>query len=563
MKILLFSPNASIWKSKRIEIALSRALSTLGHEISEIQCKEGLAPTCFAFSEAAIPLDANFSLRKKNVCAICSSRSDLSLKLTKNDLVAKLDWHGVASRISNATELRSLTSMPLEFWPDNLRRSCYELLLESKATDLEFDDEELRILALKLAAFENVYRQVSLAFNQTQAQVIIVTDMLYSANAAAAAAAKDFGARAVTIGSGKQRREDGYSFSLFSDPIAEGLVARSGDWLAVKESPLARSEVRNVWLSIREELRATSALTYSSRFKKSEPSEVLHKLGVRINKRNVLVVTTTNDERFAATVAGQMPRLDGPRNFSSQLDFLSEVLTVAEDLRDVNFIIRLHPRLLPNKRDSKTSQYYQQLMEILATRTSNVWINHPQDNISLADLGLASDMVLNWTSTAGLELASLGVTLLSCEPNETLSYPPEIGLVLRNRTDLKRMIIESGSSGMDVQCAVRAFRFRNFLISHLTLKIDKNVARRTRYSAFSILNFLRLRGRLPSSLGAWDFIDSMNARRFRVEKSDLERLKSFIDEGLHQIKARPTPTRVSSQSELVQIQKLLQKLRTS
>jgi hypothetical protein len=528
VKVLLFSPVSSIWNHKTIEIALSRALHKLGHEVFELQCDGALAPQCIAFSEAGIQAGAATHQDVVRICGLCKSRALTSLKISKNQDGGNLG--ALTTGASAKGEIRTDLPFPqsVEKWPKSLREASYETLVERKSSDLILDLETQNLIARAEENWLQAFEKTAESIVKLGIDFLVLTDAHYSINAGAWAAAQKFGIRTATIGSALDFRNNGNSFSLFSSVDDQALITRSKAWNDIRETPLSTSDILEVKRNLKYLLSAKSAFTYSTGFRKVAKEKVKDTIAVDRKRPLVLVVTTTRDERFAAQVAGKLPRIQGPRNFDSQIDFLEQVVATAKNLPEISFVVRLHPRLLPNKRDGIKSDYAEELENALRNPPPNLRINFPSQNLSLADVGLASDLVLNWTSTAGLDLLALGVPVVSCEPNETLAYPPDIGIELGKGSSLAETILAHLGQPLRVELAVEAFRFKTFLSKHLTVKIHRGASKRTRITPFRILNWVRVRGKGTKNGFVFSLIDLFDGLRFVVRKKELTRIRDFF-----------------------------------
>ena len=77
-------------------------------------------------------------------------------------------------------------------------------------------------------------------------------------------------------------------------------------------------------------------------------------------KKTFSVLLSSLDERFAAKLIGVLP-LRPPSWFKSQQEFVSEILNIAKIRPNYYFILRVHPREFPNKREkilSPNHKYY-------------------------------------------------------------------------------------------------------------------------------------------------------------------------------------------------------------
>jgi hypothetical protein len=546
VNVLLFSPVSSIWNHKTIEIALSRALKKLGHRVFELQCDGAMAPQCIAFSEAGIYPGAATNTDIERICGLCKSRAVTSLKLSKNLDGGTLGAFSISQSGLGGRSFHPEFPKSIGDWPKSLREASYETLVERKSSDLDLSREVQNHIKRAEINWYTAFERTTESIRKFDIDFLVLTDAHYSMNAGAWEAARQMGIRSATIGSALNFRNNGNAFSLFSSIEEQALITRSKAWDEVKNIPISKRDISDVNKNLKYLLSAKSAFTYSSGFRRISKKNVRKALGVSMTNPVVLVLTTTRDERFAAEVAGKMPRIPGPRNFDSQIDFLREIVVAAERLPAVSFVVRLHPRLLPNKRDNLSSDFANEIEEVLRNSPRNLKVNVPSQNLSLADVGFACDLALNWTSTAGLDLLALGVPVISCEPNETLSYPPEIGLQLGHRKGLIELLENTLGRAIEDGFAVMAFRYKTFLSKHLTVQIRRTATKRTKLSLFRILNWLRVRGGRHTGGFLFSLFDLIDGFRFIVRKNDLARIQFFFSSGashLPIIQANNSPNR--------------------
>ena len=101
---------------------------------------------------------------------------------------------------------------------------------------------------------------------------------------------------------------------------------------------------------------------------------------------------------------------------------------------DLRLIVRLHPRDLPNKRDSVLSEQHAKWMGLLATLPTNVVLNHPDQKVSFQEVCFVSDVVVTgWSSTA-IEAMLLGKPVVTYD--ESLpGFPKDIHLTGRSKEE--------------------------------------------------------------------------------------------------------------------------------
>ena len=142
-----------------------------------------------------------------------------------------------------------------------------------------------------------------------------------------------------------------------------------------------------------------SAFVYSSPFNpKSTAHSTRVKLGVHGGSKTILMSLSSTDEILAAKTIKRGLALNYPGMvFENQFQWVSETIAWASTRPEIRLIVRLHPRDLPNKRDSVLSQQHAKWMGLLAALPPNVVVNHPNQQISFREVCMISDvLVTGW-----------------------------------------------------------------------------------------------------------------------------------------------------------------------
>jgi hypothetical protein len=121
-------------------------------------------------------------------------------------------------------------------------------------------------------------------------------------------------------------------------------------------------------------------------------------------------------------------------------------------------VIRVHPREFPNKREGTKSQHATQLERAFTDLPPNVKVNWPSDELSIYDLAEHAAVVLNAWSSAGKEMALLGIPVVAYCP-ELLLYPADIHHVGTTRDAYFAAIDAALAEGWSFERARLAFRW--------------------------------------------------------------------------------------------------------
>lgn len=110
--------------------------------------------------------------------------------------------------------------------------------------------------------------------------------------------------------------------------------------------------------------------------------------------------------------------------FESQIDWLNFLIDKSDP--SVGYVIRLHPRLKPNKRDAVEAMEYAQISQAInrARQLNNFYIIDSDNPISSYYILLNSSIsIVSW-SMMGLESAVLGIPVVACFP-KNMAFPIE------------------------------------------------------------------------------------------------------------------------------------------
>jgi len=190
--------------------------------------------------------------------------------------------------------------------------------------------------------------------------------------------------------------------------------------------------------------------------KKPEYFDVRAHFGIRPDQKVLLAMLSSYDELFSSQIMGVMPEYK--LMFTSQVEWLEFLLKYLASRPDLFLIIRVHPRELPNQRDSIHSNHARRLEEALRDLPANVRINWPQEKISLYDLIPHVDVGLNGWSSTGKELAHLGVPVVLYN-KEILYYPSSLNSLASDPTDYVAKIDSALATGWSFDRVIQVFRW--------------------------------------------------------------------------------------------------------
>ena len=124
-------------------------------------------------------------------------------------------------------------------------------------------------------------------------------------------------------------------------------------------------------------------------------------------KKIILVCTSSEDEILSYQFFSESVS-DESILFETQIDWIKSIIEYAKNNQDLHFIIRIHPREYKNYSHSFSSEMYYELLELLKNIPKNISINLPKQKISIYEIIKDVDLVLNFWSSVGKDLALMG-----------------------------------------------------------------------------------------------------------------------------------------------------------
>ena len=465
MKIQFLSLDSNVWPHNFSQTILIDKLKSLGAELTRVFCNGFLSGSCIPLSE----LEQSGRLSKsdlKKLCDACQNRSSLVTKKTSTHSVY-LDDYLDSELFSDY--LSQLNCVDEENWfnftIDEIlvgRIAAYEFFLKHKISDLVIPSQLFIEYRENLQNTLKVVASVHNIISDTSPDVVISYNASYSFNNAYSQFAKHYGVRTYSIQGGSHIIERGKTLSLYESTKDLIGVPFSKDWQKAKSKFPSVSDVQKSLEHFAGLVSGESPWAYSGSLERRNPKI---KLGINNDSYTILALTSSEDEVFAAKMIDLLPENSLPNAFSSQLDFVQCVLEIASVKTEWNFIIRLHPRLLPNKRDDKTALGLKHLYKLLEAKSENVYVNYPTDEISIYDLYANVDVGLNYRSSAGYEMMACGIPVVTCiskdyipGPIDGMQYGESVGEVLN-------LLETAMRTGPNLENAVIAYRWWGFLFN--------------------------------------------------------------------------------------------------
>ncbi len=302
----------------------------------------------------------------------------------------------------------------------------YEVQLANKALKLNYEDKKLIMdwTCLLKTVVKTYVILKNLFYTENIKNLVYFND--YAVNLAARFAMDANFGKSTMVTHAYNQGVDRRKIVFFKDISFKKIFTDCIEWKRWKSRPLTKKNVIDITDDAIARFRGQSAHTYSPPFEGLQQQKPNQE-----SKKNIVIFTSSPDESACFKVTSALGIDIPPQIFTFGTSFqncqeiwLSELLKFAEKNKNFNFTVRIHPREGSNKREQGESEHLQILKRLLVKPPPNFSVFWPESNVSSYSLGLGADLVLTSWSTIGIEMARLGIPVLTCTKG-TAGFPVE------------------------------------------------------------------------------------------------------------------------------------------
>lgn len=429
VKILVFAPHSLLWKHAFPEALVAEALQQNCHQIVYATCGGIFSEYCISMFSSQVAWDAPAE-EKARICARCTRNShvlreefrfpgaDLADKWTAED---RAEADAFMARVDRGN-FRDLEVEGLKVG----RLALYQVMLRRKKITYDFSDAEWGEYLAHLKSTVIAAIALRRLFATEKPDRIIVYNGLYSVNSVCRELAVRNGAVPYFLhaGGGLTNRLQtlmmgrGHTFDFY-----DGLLA---NWERFRDVPVPHALMRPATDHMIQLLIAKSPYAYSA-MRSQGTFDIRSRFGIAAGQKILVATMGSYDEEVAAEEVGARVHRRPPL-FASQVDWLRCVIGWMAARPDLFLVVRVHPRELPNRRESIVSEHTAALRSLLVDLPANVSVNWPDQGISLYDLVDETDVFLNSWSSAGKEMAIFGRPVVTYG-DSLIFYPTELNYV--------------------------------------------------------------------------------------------------------------------------------------
>ena len=474
MKVMFYAPHAAIWPHAFPEALVAEALRQQGNQIVYVGCGGQFKSYCIAMSAYGLKFDSP-EMEKEKICQKCERNKAFIRKefgLSGPDIAEELfveDVRGIDAILKNVTPENYLA---LEFSGIAVGKlTLYEFLLNHKKNNLEIDSDKWPEFkeALKNSIFSAMASRRII--EREKPDRLITYNSFYSVNHTCCIVAEKYSIPHYLLHAGNNMAHRMETLTL-SKGYSYNFITRHPLWGYYRDVPCSSAQLRTVTDHLLALFDAKSVFIYSAP-KSREKIDLRGKFSIAPQQKVLVATMSSHDERFAAVTIGVMPP-DGSLVFPTQIDWIDALVDFVSKRLELLLIIRVHPRELPNKRESVTSEYASKLKARLIDLPDNVKVNWPSDQISLYDIADIADVFLNSRSTTGMEMSLLGIPVVLYSPDQLYAYPPDLNYTADSKEDYFLQIDRALSNGWNIEFSRKAYRWGVFQYCRALLDISES-----------------------------------------------------------------------------------------
>jgi hypothetical protein len=297
---------------------------------------------------------------------------------------------------------------------------------------------------------------------------LIVRSPHYSNNGAFASVAKERGVRVIFIDGSLNLTEDYTNLMMWDwNKFQSGNPAK--EFFEPELVDLDQTAQERISRHFKALEHGASHKVYSSA--RSSGQSPLQVLGADVDKTTAIVALSSVDESVSALMAKVNPLIRYPGSvFQDQFDWVRQTVSWFEERPHLQLVVRVHPREFPNKRESKTSPAGIRWEQELAELPPNVFLNHPNQELSLYDFLDEVDVLVTGWSSVGLEAALQGVKLITYD--STLpGYPASIGLTGTSKQEYFDNLDTALSGATEIPFRDNALKWMHLLMNIGTTRV--------------------------------------------------------------------------------------------
>jgi len=414
---------------------------------------------------------------KKAVCSSCVHRQSLLRKSfgfedgTIGSLISEKHRVEITGHLSGITP-NNWMNFELDGAPLG-KMAFYDFSLANKLNTTAIPQHLWASYLSDLHNSVKTYFAVNALMAEKKFDVLITYNGMYATNNVAGYVARQFGCTTWSLHAGQHLVDRYGTMYMYESRTLPVFAYESREWKEDRFLRVPSNAAAKVTDHILELFKATNRFVYSAPLGDLDIDVVRATLGILPNRKILLATMSSADEIFGAKMAGVLKDGNVAPLFESGFEWISYLVEQMKDRQDLHLIIRCHPREFPNKRESTLSENAKNLRELLLDLPINVSVNWPEQNISLYGLAHIVDVVLNASSSAGIEMSALGLPVVLHRVEHMLAYDPQMHSCVEDKNLYMAAVGDALGRGWSVDNMRSAYRWWAFVFTRVAVDISE------------------------------------------------------------------------------------------
>jgi len=416
--ILIVDPFARIWANSVLYQKLALSMSKIGYAPTIVRCNLAFSHFCLSMEYRGLK-PSNSEIERINVCSECV-KNQLLIDSKQNYKVRFIEKKTYINTDFNFDNLSITNPYVASHKRKNEYIALYETLIKFKKVNLEFNKEQMEYYKFQLRSVITSRESAQEILDEIDPIFIICISPQYSVSGAFAAAAYDRNIP-VFFAEGSSSPVNKQNTIRIWDWERNGLVDPAMQfWERNSNVPISFSSIFKAHQHFRTIFKKQSYMVFSPKKIGKIPKFLDPK------KETILAVVSSSDETYSAYAIGRYPESKYlSKVYKNQLVWIESLITFVSKRNNTNLVIRVHPRDFTDTRNLLKSDSSHEWDKLLNKTPSNVFVDHPDDGISLYDYLKHVDVVTTGWSSVAIEAAYLGLPVITYDKNLP-SFPSDI-----------------------------------------------------------------------------------------------------------------------------------------
>ena len=466
MKYLFFSPYGIIQDWRFSEYLIQKSLSK-SSEITILGCKSIMKNSCIAIKAHSDYYQNNYL--KEKICKRCIKNQKNYSKKFKNILIEDFIDKSADKKINNILKDINIENF-LDFKMDNFKLgkiSLFENMLIFKKNDINFSNKEFLIIK------NSIKTLLYLLFSLKNLNKKFIPDVVISQNG-------NYSTSKLFNEYFYNQKIPSYSWEAtnhYHDRFNKLFLSKSDNNFGLnyiknnwknnfKNKKLSKENLLSVNKHIETIVKAKALRSFSKNYSKTE--KTIREF-YNIDNNKIILLNTSSWDEIVGTYLLKNKSTSELLLFEDQEEWIKKTVNFFKDKNDCALIIRPHPRDYDNK-NSKIKK----ILNNINLDNKNIYINKPEDKVSLYSVFKDTNLVLNSWSTLGMEAGIFNIPVLSIS-KELLLYPNEIEYSICDKSNYFNKIsdfLNQNNKSFDIARCKNYYNFLTNYLDHSSLKLN-------------------------------------------------------------------------------------------